>query len=194
MAVLRTIGWPARLLICAVVAASVGTGVFLLVRASGNGEQPAALVATIASAASPTAVQPVATPTPDLLPTDAPTQPPATEAPLPTTTPPQSTLPPPPPKPEHPTEVQGGEWGSVPGGQWYRLLGCFDFYLPEGWTFSLQVIAVDPGGSLIAFTEKSSGAGISFYRDSLSERTRTDGSGQLGAAFDQMAATISNIC
>jgi hypothetical protein len=80
MAVLSRLGWPVWLLIGAVIAVGLGAGVFFLVRTGGDGEQSAAVVATI-TAASPTAVQPAATPTLAPQPTDVPTQPPATEAP-----------------------------------------------------------------------------------------------------------------
>jgi hypothetical protein len=79
MAVLSALDWPIRVLIGAVVAAGVATGVVFLVRTSGNGEQPASVVATMTVEATPT----VDTLSPTLQPpaTEEPTPPPATEAP-----------------------------------------------------------------------------------------------------------------
>jgi hypothetical protein len=187
MAVISAIAWPLRLLAVGLVTAGLGTGVYFLAQADDDGDEPRVVVAgtATAGASSPTQPPPGVTETPPPAETQAPTAPPPSAVP---------TLEPPPPKPDQPTEVQGGEWGSLLGGQWLRLLGCYDFYLPVGRTFALQIIAADPGGALIVFTEASSGASISFWRDSLAEQLRTEASGEVGLAFDQIAATISTIC
>ena len=79
MAIFSALDWPIRLLLGALVAAAVGTGVFLLVRTSGNGDQPAAVVATMTVEASPTLDQ--LSPTPQPPATEEPTLPPPTEVP-----------------------------------------------------------------------------------------------------------------
>jgi len=79
MAIFSALDWPIRLLLAAVVTAAVGTGVFLLVRTSGNGDQPAAVVATMTVEASPTLDQ--LSPTPQPPATEEPTLPPPTEVP-----------------------------------------------------------------------------------------------------------------
>ncbi len=178
----------------AVVTGGFVGGIYWAVQVGGSegssafGQAETTLTVTITPEDTPAPL----TPTPTALPP----QPPA-----PTATPPATaeqtkwpSLPPPPPKPESPTVVEGGEWDNLLGGQWLRFLGCIDFYLPAGRNFSVQFIALDPGGSIIAFTETSSDAFISFWHDSLMERGRADQSGELGAAFDQIASTISTIC
>ena len=181
----------AVLLAVVLVLGGLSAGVYFLVQAGGDSGEPAAVVV---GTATPTPIPPAETlPPPRPTATDAIATPPQPTAPPPTATA-LPALPPPPPKPDSPSVVRGGEWDNLMGGQWLRFLGCFDFYLPAGWNFSVQVIALDPGGPIIAFTETSSDAFISFWRDSLMERGRADPSGELGPAFEQIASTISTIC
>jgi hypothetical protein len=79
MAIFSALDWPVRLLLAAMVTAAVGTGVFFLVRTSGDGSQPSGVVGTTTAEASPTSDQ--LSPTPQPPATEEPTQPPATEAP-----------------------------------------------------------------------------------------------------------------
>lgn len=85
MAALSALDWPLRLLIGALVAGSVGTGVFLLVRTSGDGAESPQVVATmpLETATATATALPRATPT-----TPAPL---ATEEPVPTKGLPQPT-------------------------------------------------------------------------------------------------------
>ena len=188
MAIFSALDWPIRLLLAAVVTAAVGTGVFFLVRTSGDGSQPSAVVGTMTLEASPTSDQ--LTPTPQPPATEEATQPAATEIPATATPTPYPTLPPPPPKPDSPTPVEGT---ALAGGQWYRLDSCIDFYLPAGWTFILQRGVADPGGGFIGFSEESSGEAIFFRREGLAEWSRT-ASPSLSPAFDQIASTKSRVC
>ncbi len=81
MAVFSVLDWPIRVALGVLVAASVGTGAFFLVRTSGDSSQPSAALTTATVAASPTSSPPQATPTALVQPTNEPTQRPATEVP-----------------------------------------------------------------------------------------------------------------
>ena len=192
MSGLSGLGWPARIMLGVLVAGAIGGGVFLLVRASG-GEDSRAVVQLIET---PTPLAPTDTPAPPT-PTATALPPTATE-PLPTEPPPALAPPtsppalaPPPPKPANPTSAEGP---TLAGGQWYELHECTVFYLPAGWTFTLQGGVADPGGGFVGFSEEVSGSAVFFYQDSLAEWSRTVSDPALGPAFDQIASTIQLAC
>jgi hypothetical protein len=183
MAVINAIAWPLRLLAVGLVTAGLGTGVYFLAQADDDGDEPRVLVAgtATAGASSPTQPPPGATATPPP-PTEPQTAPPPTAIP---------TLPPPPSRPEQPTEAQGR---TLAGGQWYQVEGCYQVYLPAGWTFTFQVGVGDPGGGFVGFSEESSGSAVFFSSEGLAEQGRTVNDPALGPAFDQIAATITREC